>query len=166
MTEPTIIGGDLRVRGAIIPGSIRMPAGSVTDDGVAAGADISAAKLVHRHNAVWQQPNTAATAETRTIHVVRVAGIISEILAGSIAAAIGDSTVTIDVKKNGTSVLSSAIVLDNSNTARVPELGTINTSVDDVVADDWLEVVITISAGTGTLPTGVFVQVLIEEDGV
>jgi hypothetical protein len=85
---------------------------------------------------------------------------------GSIAKAIGDSTVTVDVKKNGTSVLSSVVTLNSSNTARIAVAATIDGTQDDLVAGDWLEVVITISAGTGTLPTGVFVQVEVDQDGI
>lgn len=93
-------------------------------------------------------------------------GLINAVKVGSIAAAIGDSTVTVDVKKNNVSVLSSTVTLNSSNTARVAVSGTVNSTVDDVVAGDWIEVVITISTGTGTLPTGVFVQVEIDENGI
>jgi hypothetical protein len=93
-------------------------------------------------------------------------GTINSVKAGSIVAATGDSTVTIDVRKNGTTVLSGTIALDSANTARVVEAGTVDGAQDDVVADDWIEVVISVSAGTGTLPTGLFVQVEIDEDGI
>jgi hypothetical protein len=110
---------------------------------------------------MWQQPNSAATAETRVVHHAYGDGDIIAVKAGSIAAAIGDSTVTIDVKKNGTTVLSSTIVLDNANAAYTAESGTL--SVLTFSAGDVITVHITISAGTGTLPTGVYVAVTLNE---
>lgn len=157
--------GDMVVRGTLAPTRLVVPVGCVKSASIETGANLDADNLESRIYASHAQPNSAATAETRTMFVARRAGTINEIIAGSIAAAIGDSTVTIDVKKNGTTVLSSTIVLDNTNTARTPEVGTISGD-GSFVAGDWLEVVITISAGSGTLPTGVFVQCECDMAGV
>ncbi len=157
--------GDMVVRGTLVPTRLVVPVACVKSASIEPGSNLDADNLESRFCASHAQPNSAATTETRTLFVARRAGTINEIIAGSIAAAIGDSTATIDVKKNGTTVLSSAIVLDNSNTARTPEVGTI--SGDGIfAAGDWFEVVITISAGTGTLPTGVFVQIECDQNGV
>lgn len=160
------ISDDMVVRGHLSATSMTIPNNTVTSDAVQSAANINADKLESRIYASHAQPNTAATAETRTLFVARRAGIVNHIYVGSIAKAIGDSTVTVDVKKNGTSILSSTVTLNSSNTARIAVAATIDGSLDDLVAADWLEVVITISAGTGTLPTGVFVQVEIDQDGV
>lgn len=160
----TIIEGDVLVRGALVPESFTAPAQSVSSDAVKTGANIDADKLESRVYASHAQPNTAATTETRSLFVARRAGSVNSVIAGSIAAAIGDSTVTVDVKKNGTTILSAVITLDNANTARVGEAGTVNVSA--FVAGDWFEVVITATVGSGTMPTGVFVQVEIDQAGV
>lgn len=159
------IDGDIRIVGTLVPDDIVLPDSCVTSGKVEAAANISADKLESRIYVSHAQANSAATAETRSLFVAIRDGIVNSVKAGSIAAAIGDSTTTIDVKKNGTSILSSTITLNNSNTARTAVSGTINGAQDDLVAGDWLEVVITISAGTGTLPTGVFVQLEIDQDG-
>ena len=143
-----------------------IPSGSVTSNSVLAAANISADKTESRIYTSHAQPNSAATAETRTLFVARRAGLIQHIYVGSIAKATGDSTITVDVRKNGTSVLSSTVTLNSSNTARVAVAATIDGTLDGLVAGDWVEVVITISAGTGTLPTGVFVQLEIDQDGI
>lgn len=158
--------GDHVFKGQVVPDSLVMPNGCVTSASVQTAANISADKLSHREYVTYSQANVTAAAETRTVFVARKAGLITEVAAGSIAAAIGDSTVTVDVKKNNTSVLSSTITLDSSNTARTPETGSVNPAQDDLVAGDWVEVVVTVSAGTGTLPTGLFVQITVEQDGV
>jgi hypothetical protein len=160
------INGDMVVRGHLSANSMTIPVNTVTSDAVQSGANINADKLESRIYASHAQANSAATAETRTLFVARRTGIVNHIYVGSIAKAIGDSTVTVDVRKNGTTILSSAVTLNNANTARIAVAATIDGTQDDLVAGDWLEAVITISAGTGTLPTGVFVQVEIDQNGV
>ena len=96
--------------------------------------------------------------------VARRTGTINEVVAGSIAKAVGDSTVTIDIKKNGTTILNAVVTLDNANTARVVEVGSINSGA--FVAGDWIEAVITATVGTGTLPYGVFCQLEVDQNGV
>lgn len=158
--------GNLRVYGTLIPDVLTIPAGTIRNADVSASAAIAATKLVHRHTAVWAQPNTAATAETRAIHLAQLAGTINSVKAGSIAKAVGDSTVTVDVRKNGTTILTGVITLDNANTNRVAEAGTISGGTTAVATGDLIEVVLTATVGTGTLPTGVFVAVEIDEAGV
>lgn len=158
MATPTIVQGDVIQKGLFVPDSITMPANSVSDAAIPAGANVSADKVEARVYAGWSQPNSTATAETRSLFVAKRAGTITDVLAGSIAKATGDSTVTVDVKKNGTSIMTSTIVLDSTNTNRVGEVGALNGSLVAFVAGDWFETSIAISAGTGTLPTGVFVQ--------
>jgi hypothetical protein len=159
-----IVDGDLLVRGRVVPESMTIPAGSVVSDSIQAAANLNADKLEQREYVSHAQPNSAATTETRTLFVARRAGTVNEVIAGSIAIAIGDSTVTVDVKKNGTTILSAVITLDSANTARLAEVGTLSGS-GAFVADDWFEVVITATIGTGTLPTGVFVQLECDQDG-
>jgi hypothetical protein len=156
---------DMFVRGVLVPSSIRMPQNAITSgDQIQAGANLPADKTEQRLFPHWSQPNTAATTETRTLFVARRSGTVNEVVAGSIAKAIGDSTVTIDVKKNGTTILTGVITLDNANTARVVELGSIS-GAGTFVAGDWFEAVITASVGTGTLPTGVYLQLEADQNG-
>lgn len=156
MASNNINDGNLHVKGRLTCELMTIPDETVDDDAVAADADIDADKLEHRHLKGHSQPNTTATAETRTIHVARGSGTLEEFVAGSIAKAVGDSTVTIDLKKNGSSILTAPITLNSSNTNRVAATQTISSAA--YVAGDWFEIVITISAGTGTLPTGVYGQ--------
>jgi len=156
---------DLTVRGLFSASQVSLPSNAITSSTqVQANANLNADKLEQRFFPHWAQPNSAATTETRTLFVARRAGTVNEVIAGSIVAAIGDSTVTLDVKKNGTTILSAIITLDNANTARITEAGTID-GAGTFVADDWFEVVITATIGTGTLPTGVFVQLEVDQDG-
>lgn len=143
--------------------TIDVPSSSIGNSQVTAGAGIEAEKLEHHHSITGNQPNTAATTETRVIHdVYGATGDVLAFEAGSIVAATGDSTVTLDVLKNGTTILTGVITLDNGNTARITEAGSI--SVAGLVDGDILEVVIVATVGTGSLPTGLFYNLRLNED--
>lgn len=155
--------GDLQVTGNFVSKTMSLPAGCVEADDIEANAGIEASKLQHRHQPTFAQPNTAAADETRMVHVVYgTTGSIIAFKAGSIAKAVGDAITTVDLKVNGASVLSAVITLDNANTNRVAESGTVLTPA--LVVGDVIEVVVDGTIGTGTLPTGVFASVVINED--
>lgn len=158
--------GDLNVRGNISSQTLTIPNVTVTDAMVAAAADIAATKLEHQYEKEYAQESaTAAADESRVIHVVHgtTATLIS-FKVGSVAVAVGNSTVTVDLKKNGTTMLTGVITLDTANTVRVVEEASL--SVTAMVAGDVLEVVIDATIGTGTLPKGVFCEAVIREDAI
>lgn len=159
----TRISGDVHVDGALSCKTFTPVAASIGDSQIAAAAGIAATKLEHQHRLIFAQPNTTATAETRVVHVVRGAtGTLTDVRAGSIAACTGNATMTVDLKKNGSSVLTAVITLDSTNTARVAEAGTLAST--SVVVGDVLEIVTAVNAGTGALGTGLFAAVTLEED--
>ncbi len=163
MASTSSLLGDFICMGSWVFRYIVLPDGNVTDAKVAAAAGIAATKLEHQHRKTFAQSNTTAAAETRVVHVVHGAtGEIVAFEAGSIAACTGNATITVDLKKNGTSILDAAIVLDSTNTARVVEAATIDTA--GLVDGDVLEVVVAVDAGTGALGTGLFAEVVVHED--
>jgi len=165
MAEATTFPGDIRARGTVIAQAISITTASIDNSMVAANAAIATTKLRHRIHKTYGQSGTA-TAVTIPVHVAMLPGTVLAVQAGAVVAATGDSTVTVDVKINGTSVLSSTIGLSSSDTAYIPVVGTVDTAADDLVADDVVTVVVSVSAGTGTLPTGLFVDIVLDEDGV
>jgi hypothetical protein len=157
------VQGSLSVTGRLTASQFDLPADSVNNAHVVATAAIAATKLQHRNPHRYSQPNTAATAETRVLHrCYGLTGTVVAVHAGSIVAAIGAATVTVDIKKNGTTILSAVITLDNANSAYVGEAGTL--SVTSLAQGDVLTAVLTATAGGGTLPTGVYVEVIVDED--
>lgn len=161
-----VVDGDLVVRGALVATTLTPSGGSVTSTSIAAAANLDADKLEHRHWPSVSQPNITATTETKTIFVARKTGVVNEVRAGSIAIAVGAATVTVDVKKNGTTILTGVLTLNSANTARVTVAATISGSLGQYVAGDWFEVVLVATAGGGTLQTGVFVQLECDTLGV
>lgn len=165
-SAPSVVQGDLVVTGNLSAGTQQLPASSVNNAAIAAGVlgnFIDPSKIESRLARFYAQPNTTATTETRAIHyTVGATGVLQTFQAGSIAVAVGAATVTIDLKKNGTSVLTAVITLNSSSTARAAASATFSSTA--IVAGDELEIVITATASGGTLPTGVFVNLLLNED--
>jgi hypothetical protein len=147
-------------------GTVVFPPATVTNASFTSDPSLAlaATKQEHQFQLRHSQVHASdATAERRVLHLVRgLTGDSIEFECGNVIAATGNSTVTIDVYKNGTTILSAPVVLDNANTAYAKESGTI--SVAALAAGDVIEIVQTISAGSGTLPRGVFAQLTIRED--
>jgi hypothetical protein len=153
-----LVVGTLTMQGGSLPASV------VGNSNVTAGAGIDASKLERQVVRGFSQSGTATTV-TQPVHVVSGAtGTVLRAYAGSIVAAVGNATVTVRFRKNGTTILSSDITLDNANTAYIVEQGTL--SVTSAVAGDMFDVVITATVGTGTLPTGLVVGMVLDEDPI
>jgi len=164
MAGTSIIQGDYRYLGELQCQTLTIPAGTIVNADVNANADIAVTKVRHLHSITYGATGSAASV-TIPIHCSYAAGTIKAIKAGSIVACVGDSTVTVNVLKNGVSVLTGVITLDNANTARIAEDGTLDSGKVTLAADDLLEIVIVATVGTGTLATGPFVDVVVEELG-
>lgn len=156
------IDGDLNVVGHLTCSTLNVPAGTIDNADVNGSAGIAATKIQKPRLLRYSASGTAATATVPIYECRGATATVQSLRCGSIAAAIGDSTVTVDLKKNGSTILSGVVTLDNANTARVSEAAAFAST--SLVVGDWLELVITATIGTGTLPTGLFVQCEIFED--
>ena len=141
-------------------GTTRLADGTVTDDAVASGAAIDAAKLDHQYRLVLSQvTGTAATDETRIVHIAKGAGELVAAYGVADVACIGDSTITIDVKKSHSgsafaTLLNAVITLDSGDTAKTKVDG-VPAGTATYAAGDVIEIVIDATAGNGTLGQGV-----------
>lgn len=154
--------GDINVLGAVLCQSFSPPAGSIANAAISAAAAIAATKIQKARLIPYGQSGTAASA-TIPIYVCQGStATIQSLKAGSIGLNVGAATVTVDLKKNGTTILSAVITLDTGNVARVLESAAFASVA--LVAGDFLELVIVATAGGGTLATGLFVQAEIFED--
>lgn len=160
-----IFSEDVVVRGTLVPSAVTLPDNAINSESqIKAGVNIPADKTEQRIYPSHAQPNTAATTETRTLFVARRAGVVNEVIVGSIGIAVGNAITTVDVRRNGTTILSAVVTLDSANATRIVESGAIS-GAGTFVAGDWYDVVITATIGTGTLPTGVFVQMECDQAG-
>jgi hypothetical protein len=162
MAAPTVLQGDVTTTGVLNCKQLISREATITNAMIDPTAGIAATKIQKPRRIHYGQSGTAAAA-TIPIYVCNGAtAAVESIRVGSIAACIGGATVTVDLKKNGTTILSSVVTLNSSNTARIVVDGTV--SSPNLVADDFLELVITAAVGGGTLATGLFVQVEVFED--
>lgn len=158
------ITGDINVVGKVTCQDITIPSGKVTDASVTALAGIAASKLQHAHRVMYAQPGgTSATTETKAVYVVvGLTGSIQAVKLGASTAATGGAKITLDVHKNGSTILSATQDLASSTSAYT--LISVTPSSTALAAGDVLEVLITTTPATGgNLPQGVFVAIDIFE---
>lgn len=139
--------------------------GCIENKHVDEDAGLGAAKLEHQHRSCYAQESatTAAAGKDEVIHVVvGETGTLKAFSAGCVVANIGDAVVSVDLHKNGVSVLDAAIAINSGHAAYEVVAGTIDTL--PVVVGDVLEVVVTVAADGGTLGKGAFASLDLFED--
>lgn len=142
----------------------KVPDGSFGDAQMGTANPVGTTKLKHQYTPLLAQDHGVAAASVRrVVHVARSAGEVSAFEAGVVVAAIGNATVTVDLRKNGASVLTSVITLDSANAAYAEEAGPLNAALTAYVAGDVFEVVTVATAGTGTLPQGLYADAVFRE---
>jgi hypothetical protein len=159
------IDGDVYIAGALTARRFNPPAGSITDASVLAGAGVAATKLEHQYAITLPLVNHATVVAAERRHLHYVSGTTGDVVAFGVlasVAAVGDSTATFDLYKNGSSILTGTFNLDSGDAAGALVTGTVSSA--GLVTTDRLEVVVTVSAGTGTLPKGVAAYLLLRED--
>ena len=163
LSQPVMIPGDLLVQGAINAQAISLPDNSVYDRHILAGANIAATKLQQSPRVTYSQDlgQTAQAAEEVLHFVYGSVGTLVRFCAGMVTPCSGDATVTVDLRKNGTSVLQSPITLDSSQSG----YETVNAifSTTSVAAGDVLSIHISVNAGTGSLGSGLFGYLTLHE---
>lgn len=157
MAEVARYGGDITVLGAVVCQQLIVGDGvSFDNDQIAPAAGIEASKLQQQYvitEALTDHATSAAVVRKIVHGVVGLTGSLESFKAYASVAAVGGATVTVDLKKNGVSVLSSVITIDSgSGTSDVA--GTI-TSVSVAAGDKISMEIASASAGGGTLPKGI-----------
>ena len=164
MATPSRLEGDHHINGHLTMKTGALPAGTITNAMVNDSAAIAVGKQQHQYEKGWADlVATTITAKEVVLHIVH--GTTGEILAFKGGAVVAPQTTevwNIDLHKNGTTVMTTGIVLNSSATSYEIISGTIGTTA--LAAGDVLEAVITETTGTGTAPDGVFVEVILKED--
>ena len=168
MAEPTVISGDLIVRGAFSAGSIVVPAEQITDAAVSNTAAIAASKLIHHFPVHYSQAAGAdVTSVTMPVHVAKANGTISAFkVLPTAAPAGGDKKFTVDLQKstsagNYATVLSSVVTIDNTSVNKTPQTGTL--SATTYLTGDTFQMVLTASGSTGNQGQGVAAVAFFQE---
>ena len=153
----------LHVTGVVTSETMTIPELSATKESFDPSAEIDPTKMMQRWRKSYSQESaTTVKTESGVIHVVRgLKGVLKEFHVGSVTAAVGDSTVTINLRKNSSYVLTAELTLDNGVAAYEIVKGSFSDT--NLVIGDVLEVVVVATVGTGTLPKGVFATTMFDE---
>jgi hypothetical protein len=148
---------------ARLVGTLQLDAGSVEDQHISSTTKIDADKAQHLYRA---QTNFALAigatpvAREEIVHCCEVAGTIRQFAA--LCNDTGTSaSVTFDLKKNGTSVLSSVVTITNATADKAVVDGTLSST--SVAVGDILSIALAVSSSTGM--QGPFAWCTIEENG-
>jgi hypothetical protein len=159
------LDGDLVVQGLASFAAVAMPADSIGNNEIGTDDPVEAEKMRHRHNPAWRRPFSETAATYReVVHVAYGDGVLKSFQIGAGVVAAGDSTATVNLFKNGVTVLSGVPLITSTEVVRELVVGTINPSLAAYVAEDVFEVSMTVSAGTGTLPKGMFALMVFDEE--
>lgn len=160
--------GDLYVQGALRADSMSLPNNSVGNAQVNSGSPLDGTKTTARYRKTVTQKRGVSIAANagEPIHQVTstsgatLVGFQASILVAGVTWAGGGQAV-VDLKKNGSSVLSGTITIDGSTVIYTPVIGTFASTA--LVQNDVLEVVVTFTAGTGTPAQGLIVTLTLDE---
>jgi hypothetical protein len=148
---------------ARITGTIQLDAGSVEDQHISSGTRIDADKQQHLYRASTNFDlaiGATPVAREEIVYVCEVAGTIRQF-----AALCNDTgtaaSVTFDLKKNGTTVLSSVVTITNATGDKAVIDGTL--SATTLAVGDILSIALAVSSSTGM--QGPFAWCTIEESG-
>lgn len=160
--------GDLYVQGNLRADSMTVPNNAVGNAAVNSGSPLDSTKTIVRHRKTSNQKRGVSIAANagEPIHQVTspsggtLVGFQASILVAGVSWAGGGQAV-IDLKKNGSSVLSGTITIDGTSVAYTPVIGTFSSTA--LLQNDVLEVVVTFTAGTGTPAQGLIVTLVLDE---
>ena len=165
MPNPTTFYTDVSVIGQLRATGFSPPPSSVGDPALVGGpgAYVQAAKLQQRFEDVYAQASTAsAAADQRVVRVVRGAtAALLDFGVGAVTGAGAASNAVVDLLKNGASVLTAAVTLDNTTAPYALKSGAL--SVTACAAGDVLEVRVTSVSGAN-LAKGLFARLALNED--
>lgn len=167
MAQAATFNADVTINGALTCQTFNTGA-VITNSMIGAGGTglgIAASKLEHQFQATVAQAYATTIATFRqSIHLVRGAtGTLISFACYLSQACIGDSTVSVQLKKNGSNVLSAALTFSSADAAFALKSTTSFTSTALAVGD-YLEVDVTATVGTGTLGKGFFAELNSRED--
>jgi hypothetical protein len=172
MASPSVMKGDFHFPDRVTFTDIGLPDSSVDASMIEASAGIEASKCEQERVIRYTQvTGTAVVANAgEGLHIVTGATgdviSIEAVVTGAIATG-ADRTVTIDLKKSTggaayASILTSTIVLDNTNTLRVLEAGAITGGT--LVDGDSLLLTVAVAGASGNQAQGLLVVVRLRED--
>jgi len=146
-------------QGVKVQKSFTCPNSQITEAMCSTPFSASAVKAQHCKT-YSQKVGTVVADDVEVIHAARSAGSIVSFCAGHVGPNTGGNTVSVELKKNGTTVLSAAISLDSGDAAYAQVDATIATAAYS--AGDVFTIHVDQSSGTGD-GTGFFAELVVDE---
>lgn len=168
MPDNNFLPGNLHVGGALSVGVLNIPAQTITDAAVNAGAAIGATKLIHQFPIALPLAGTV-TAFSRLVHIARAAGTIVALEATVVTPATGaDRTITIDLLKGSqasafATVLTSTIGFTNTTLAREVKSAVVNTTLAALADGDILQITGAVAGAAGAQAAELIVTLTLRE---
>lgn len=168
MSDAMRCDGDATVTGALrVFGTFTPASSSLNGTAINPSVPVDETRLRAHHVARYLE-SAATTIATKTIRLItKVKGATGKILsfdASMSTACLTTATVTIDIKKNGTTILSGTLNFANTDAANTAKnIASLLTSTSLVVGD-YIDAVITASASGGTLGAGFSCELRWAED--
>lgn len=161
---PTNTDDDYNFAGRVMfGGTVGLPANSVGDLQLNPSAPLHVTKTQKRYVVVATQLHgVPAVNERRVIHRSHTTGLLLAFYAGVVVPGVGDATVTINLLRNGVSMLTAPVVL-NSGVAAYNSVAGALIATPTFVAGAVFEWTAAVTPGTGVLPQGVFVSINLSE---
>ncbi len=153
--------GQLPMRDVLAAGKLHPRCGDQRPRRRASGVQTS--KLNHRQHARYSQPEgTAVISEQRIVWITKgTGGTIVGFNVATKTACTGAGTITVNVLKNGTAILASAITLNSASPITAAIAGTLATTA--TAAGDVFEVEITATPSSGAVGQGIFAEIIVDE---
>lgn len=107
---------------------------------------------------IFASSQATAASATVPLGIATRAGFLVDTRVAAITPLTGNATYTVDIRKNGTTVLSAAIGLLTTTAARASVVGALAVANTPVAAGDFFEAVITNTPGTGAAPANIVFQ--------
>ncbi len=173
MADTNTIQGNLIVQGYLSVGQgFSIPDGAITNDNIVTDAGIEASKLNHQHMIAIELfgPAVSVAALTRQLFIAYAPGTILSAKASVVTVATGaDRTVTVDVKRSTAAgayatILTSTIGFTDASVVLTPVAAVINASLDDYIASDLFEVVVTVAGSAGAQAVGLLFTLITREE--
>lgn len=149
----------------LVGGTLQLPSGSVTADAISTVSgqelDIDTLEVLYKPGTNFDLAIGATpVAREELVHICSTTGNIRGFY--GVCVDTGTSAdIDLDLKKNGTTVLSATLNITNSDSDGQVKAGTLSTSPTSVAADDRISIQLTVTSSTGM--TGCYAWCEIQE---
>lgn len=164
MAGAAAILGDITCDRIFVGKGATLPAATINAGHIVAAAGIEATKIQQQiRRRIEIEAATTVTTSKRGIHLQQGVGSLVRFRAYLADANAGAATITVDLLKNGVSVLDAPLSFDSGDADYAILEGVFDTPIAALAADDRFEVDIVATAGGGTVGKGLVCELIVND---